>query len=72
MDHLIDWLTTPEGIELTHAVIVVLMAIGGYLTWLTRRNVQTNAERLNDHLEQHVIDAAHTTSSVVDTEHTNI
>lgn len=37
---LFEWLSTPGGIELTHAVVVVLIAVSGYITYRTREHVK--------------------------------
>jgi hypothetical protein len=68
MEHLFAFLESPEGIELTHAVIILLLAIASYITWLTKRRTDENAKQLNSHLEQHIVGAAHTTSSVVESD----
>jgi hypothetical protein len=72
MDHLFEFLESPEGIELTHAVIILLLAIASYITWLTKRRTDENAKQLNSHLEQHIMGAAHTTSGVVESDNDDI
>lgn len=55
---LFDWLITPGGIELEHAIIVLLVAVAGYFARSARQRSSENAKLLNHHLEQHVMDAA--------------
>jgi hypothetical protein len=50
------YLASPIGIELQHAVIVFLLAAAGYLSYKSKRQSEKNAELLNSHLEQHVLD----------------
>lgn len=53
-----DWLITPAGVQLTHAVIVLLVAVAAYIGALAKRQSSENAKLLNSHIEQHVMDAA--------------
>ena len=55
---LFDWLASPAGVDLVHAVVIVLIAAAGYLTYLTHRQAAKNEQLLDSHLEQHVMDAA--------------
>jgi hypothetical protein len=66
MESLTSWLASPTGIEFEHAVILLIVAIAGYLNWLTHQQTADNAKKLNGHLEEHMIGTAHTTESVVD------
>lgn len=52
-----DWLASPDGIRVEHAVIVLVLAISGYLSYLTKRATEKNRQLLNSHLEQHVLEA---------------
>jgi hypothetical protein len=52
-----DFLTSPTGQELTHAFVVLILAIATYLTYLAHRQVKANAERLDDHIAEHDVDA---------------
>lgn len=57
---LFDWLTTPDGIAATHAGIVLLVAIAGWLQWQTHREVVAQQKLLDGHLNEHVAqDVAH-------------
>ena len=49
-----DWLGTAQGVELTHAVIVLLVAVAGYLSYLAKQQSNANATLLNNHLDEHV------------------
>lgn len=66
-----DWLASPIGVELEHAVIVLILAVSGWITFRTHKQSKENAQLLNGHLEQHMIGTAHTTSGAVvdDTPH---
>lgn len=48
-----DWLTTATGQEFTHAVIVLLIATAGYLTYLAKRAADKNAAAVRHHLAEH-------------------
>ena len=57
MDHFLDYLVSPSGQELTHAVVVLLVAVGGYLTYLAHRQTKENSEKIDNHIAQHEVDA---------------
>lgn len=63
----ITFLLSPEGQQLTHAVVLVLVALAAYLSAKAREQASENAKKLDGHLAEHVMGIAHTTSSV--TEH---
>lgn len=50
-----DWLASPIGVDLVHAVIVLLLAAAGWLTYLTHRGIQNNGDQLVEHLRQHQV-----------------
>lgn len=52
---ILDYLSTPIGIELTHAVILLLLAATTWITIQTKRQSQENAKALDGHLESHKI-----------------
>jgi hypothetical protein len=54
MTELITWLSTPTGIEFTHAVIALLVAIAAYLTYATHQSQKTTRQLLDGHLDDHV------------------
>lgn len=49
-----DFLTSPTGIELTHAVILVLVALAAYLSAKAKAQSASNEKLLNGHLQAHV------------------
>lgn len=51
-----DWLSSPHGIEVEHAVIVLLLAVAGYFSALAKRAATQNRELLNSHLEMHIME----------------
>jgi cytoskeletal protein RodZ len=57
---LFDYLASGVGIELTHAVIVVLLAIGGWITYQTRKQSEKNETLLHNHIDEHHAELAHT------------
>lgn len=52
-----DWLVSPSGVELTHAIILLVTAVAAYVSFLAHRQSSQNAEMLNSHLEKHIADA---------------
>jgi hypothetical protein len=48
------WLGTPGGIEMEHAIITLLVAIAGYLSYLAHQQSAENRKLLNSHLEEHL------------------
>lgn len=55
---LVDYLTSPIGIELTHAIILLLVAVAAYISYRARVYAKQNAQLLNSHLEEHIRSAA--------------
>lgn len=51
---LFDWLMSPTGQELQHALIVLILAGSAYVTYLAKRQADSNAKLLNGHLEAHM------------------
>lgn len=54
MSELIAFLQTPEGVELTHAVIALLVAIAAVLSAYAARISHTNRKLLDGHLQAHL------------------
>lgn len=52
-----DWLNSPTGIDLVHALIVLIAAVSAYVSYLAKRETAQSKKLLNSHLEQHVLDA---------------
>lgn len=50
-----DYLASPIGIDVQHALIVLVLALAAYLSYLAKRQSSTNTKLLNDHLEEHVM-----------------
>jgi hypothetical protein len=60
---LFDYLLTPIGMELTHAVIVLIVAAAALMSYAAHRVSSKNQEMLNGHLEEHQRLAEATTRS---------
>lgn len=70
MTELIVFLSTPAGQEVTHAIVVVAVAISGWLNWRTHREAQRNGRLLNGHLADHMRQSENAAaSSETDDEH---
>jgi hypothetical protein len=52
-----EFLQTPIGIELTHAVIGLLVAITLFVTYEARERAKAADIKMDGHLQQHVRDA---------------
>ncbi len=52
-----DYLSSPSGDSLEHALILLVLAVAGYFSYLARRDVRENRKMLNSHLEEHVNNA---------------
>jgi hypothetical protein len=52
-----EFLVSPTGQEVTHAVVVLILAIAAYFTYLAHQYAKANTEKLDDHISQHVVDA---------------
>ena len=63
-----EWLTSPIGIELTHAVILVLLALAGFLNYLAHRKANEVQSELSGHLADHSASSNTTTSGVTSAE----
>lgn len=50
-----DWLMSPAGQDLQHAVIALLVAGAAYLSYLAHNQAKSNAAQLGDHLEEHAL-----------------
>jgi hypothetical protein len=54
-----DWLASPSGVAMEHAVIVFLLAAAGYLNWRTRSVVKSVDTKLTNHINgTHVVPGA--------------
>lgn len=60
---LFDWLSTPAGLELSHAVTLVLLAVAAWISWRTHQTATANTQKLDNHIAEHSADIAHTTDS---------
>lgn len=49
-----DWLVTPGGQAVAHAVEILLIAVAAVLSALAARIARDNRELLNGHLAQHM------------------
>jgi len=56
-----DFLSSGMGVELTHAIIVVLLAVGGWISYQTRKQSEKNESLLQNHIDDHQAQLAHTT-----------
>lgn len=53
-----DWLASPAGLDLVHALIVALLALSGWFTYKAKQRADDNSRLLNGHLVEHVALAA--------------
>lgn len=49
-----DFLESPIGVQLVHAVIVLILAIAAWFSYMAKRQSDQNAKLLNGHLQAHV------------------
>lgn len=56
-----DFLESPIGVQLVHAIIVMLLAVTGWVSYKTKKQSESNAKALDGHLDSHKIlmDAEH-------------
>lgn len=54
METLAHFLDSPLGSELIHAIIILTLAVAGYLNYLAQRSARRNGQVMNRHLEQHL------------------
>ena len=45
-----DWLQTPAGLQLTQAVIILLVAVAGYITAKTHNITKDTNQKVSDQL----------------------
>jgi hypothetical protein len=64
-----DFLISPTGQEVTHAIVVLVLAVAAYFTYLAHRYAKENTEKLDDHISQHLVDAFTTGSRSEPPEH---
>lgn len=50
-----DFLESPLGVQLVHAVIVLLLAVTGWVSYKTKKQSESNAKALDGHIESHKI-----------------
>lgn len=50
---IVDWLETPLGVELLHAIIALITALAAWLSFQAKRHAEYNARQLNSHVERH-------------------
>lgn len=43
-----DWLSGPDGVALTHAVIVLVLALAGYLSYRAEQTARVNTAHIQD------------------------
>lgn len=49
-----DYLASPIGIDVQHAVIVLILAVAAYISYLAKRQSTANSKLLNAHLTEHI------------------
>jgi hypothetical protein len=47
-----EWLASNDGQELSHAVIVLLLAVASYLSWRTHQRVKDGDAKRHRHRDQ--------------------
>lgn len=52
---LVDFLATPDGGLLLHALIGLIVALTAYVSYLTRRQTKENHVALRDHMAEHAM-----------------
>lgn len=52
---LIEWLSSPLGQDLVHAIIGLLVAAAAYLSYLAHRRARVNTTLLEEHLDEHAL-----------------
>lgn len=53
IEHIVDYLESPAGSELSHAIIGLLIALAAYLTHLAHQRAKSADEKISKHVEQH-------------------
>lgn len=48
----VEWLSTPGGIELTHAFVVLLLAVSAWISYRTREHAKRIESRLDGHIRR--------------------
>lgn len=66
MSEFITWLSTPAGIELSHAVTVLLIALAGSITVRNHLKLREIEKNVNGHLRQHIDQVATKDPDVTD------
>jgi len=51
-----NFLNSNAGIELTHAVIILILAVSGYIQVKSHRHLHDLETKMNGHLETHAVD----------------
>lgn len=65
----LNWLSTPGGSELLHALTLLITAIAAYVGYRAHETASSNAKMLNHHLDQHILDAANRNTPIEQTSH---
>lgn len=47
------WLVSPIGVEFSHAVIVLMLAIAAYLSYLAHRTASETGDKIDAHVAKH-------------------
>lgn len=50
-----DWLLSPGGIEISHAVVVIALSLNAWISWRVKRQSEENGRLLDGHLDSHKI-----------------
>lgn len=53
MESFVDWLQTPQGSEVTHAVILLVVAVAGYIQYRTHAVAADAKKSIDTHVEMH-------------------
>lgn len=54
-----DWLASPGGVQLEHAVVILLLSAAAWFAKMARDQSRDNARLLNGHIEEHAMGIAH-------------
>lgn len=50
------WLSSPIGTEFQHALIGLILAVTAYVSYRTHEQSKANSAKLDNHIDQHVLD----------------
>jgi hypothetical protein len=48
-----EWLVSPIGVEFSHAVIVLMLALAAYLSFLAHRTASATGDKIDAHVAKH-------------------